>query len=193
MAEEPKVGVPDDEEETPGYKAPAQKTLEEINNMDSNDESLKKYKEALLAGAGDLLDEGGKNVIVKSISLIVPDRPDVTLDLTGDISTLKDKPFVLKEGSSYSLRIQFRVQREIVAGLKYTNGFYRKGMRVDKSSFMLGSYGPKNDCHAYTTPIDEAPTGMIARGKYVIKSKFHDDDKNVYLDWEWALEIKKDW
>ena len=58
---------------------------------------------------------------------------------------------------------------------------------------MLGSYGPKNEVHTYTTPSDEAPSGMLARGKYVIKSKFHDDDKNVYLDWEWALEIKKDW
>lgn len=46
----------EDEEETPGYKAPAQKSLEEIQNMDTNDESLKKYKEALLAGAKDMLD-----------------------------------------------------------------------------------------------------------------------------------------
>jgi len=154
---------------------------------------LKKYKDALLAGSKDLLDEGGKNVLVKSIALIVPGRDDVVLDLTGDITALKDKPFVIKEGSSFSLKITFRVQREIVAGLKYLNNYYRKGVRVDKASFMLGSYGPKNEAQSYTTPVDEAPSGMIARGKYVIKSKFHDDDKNVYLDWEWALEIKKDW
>ena len=57
MAEtDPKVGGPEEEEDTPGYKAPAQKTMEEIQNLDTNDESLKKYKEALLAGSKDMLD-----------------------------------------------------------------------------------------------------------------------------------------
>ena len=30
--------------------------------------------------------------------------------------------------------------------------------------------------------VDEAPKGMIARGHYTAKSKFLDDDKNIYLD-----------
>ncbi len=37
-------------EETPGYKAPAQKSIQEIQNQDQDDESLVKYKQALLAG-----------------------------------------------------------------------------------------------------------------------------------------------
>ena len=37
-------------EETPGYKPPAKKTLEEIKKLDEEDESLRKYKEQLLAG-----------------------------------------------------------------------------------------------------------------------------------------------
>ena len=37
-------------EETPGYQPPAQKSLQEIQNLDQDDESLVKYKEALLAG-----------------------------------------------------------------------------------------------------------------------------------------------
>ena len=64
---------------------------------------------------------------------------------------------------------------------------------VDKGNFMVGSYGPKTEAHGFTTPTDEAPSGMIARGKYNVKSKFTDDDKNIYLEWEWCLEIKKDW
>ena len=64
---------------------------------------------------------------------------------------------------------------------------------VDKGNFMVGSYGPKTEAHSFTTPTDEAPSGMIARGKYNVKSKFTDDDKNIYLEWEWCLEIKKDW
>ena len=37
-------------EETPGYKAPAKKTLEEIQKQDEDDESLVRYKQTLLAG-----------------------------------------------------------------------------------------------------------------------------------------------
>ena len=58
---------------------------------------------------------------------------------------------------------------------------------------MVGSYGPKAEAQEYQTPSEEAPKGMIARGHYVVKSKFIDDDKNLYLEWEWAFDIKKDW
>ena len=40
----------EDPEETPGYKAPAQKSLQQIQEQDQDDESLVKYKQALLAG-----------------------------------------------------------------------------------------------------------------------------------------------
>lgn len=64
---------------------------------------------------------------------------------------------------------------------------------VDKSSVMVGSYGPKAEAHEHCTPSEEAPKGLIARGAYVAKSKFIDDDKNIYLEWQWAFQIKKDW
>jgi len=64
---------------------------------------------------------------------------------------------------------------------------------VDKASLMVGSYGPKAESHEYLTPVEEAPKGMLARGSYKLKSKFIDDDKNCYLEWVWAFDIKKDW
>jgi len=64
---------------------------------------------------------------------------------------------------------------------------------VDKSDFMVGSYGPKTELHSFTTPREEAPSGMLARGTYSVKSLFTDDDKCEHLKWEWKLEIKKDW
>jgi len=64
---------------------------------------------------------------------------------------------------------------------------------VDKSSFMVGSYGPKAELQSYITPREEAPSGMLARGTYTMKSLFTDDDKMEHLKWEWKLEIKKDW
>ena len=64
---------------------------------------------------------------------------------------------------------------------------------VDKASLMVGSYGPKAESQEFTSPVEDAPKGMIARGHYNVKSKFIDDDKNVYLEWEWSFDIKKDW
>ena len=48
---------------------------------------------------------------------------------SGDVSKLKDSPIVLKEGCEYRVKIVFRVQREIVAGLRYVQNSYRKGIK----------------------------------------------------------------
>ena len=58
---------------------------------------------------------------------------------------------------------------------------------------MVGSYGPKTEPHEFKSPLEETPAGLIKRGTYVVKSRFTDDDKHIYLEWEWAFEIKKDW
>ena len=75
--------------ETPGYKVPAKKTLEEIQKLDGDDESLQRYKAQLLAGAegavlGMLLVKAGKmpnfpglrsNISSKIEDIIVRKRP----------------------------------------------------------------------------------------------------------------------
>ena len=58
---------------------------------------------------------------------------------------------------------------------------------------MVGSYPPKKETHSYLTPLDTAPSGMVARGSYSVSSLFTDDDKHEHLKWEWAFDIKKDW
>lgn len=42
---------PDDDDAATGYKPPAQKSVAEIISTDAEDESLRKYKEALLGSA----------------------------------------------------------------------------------------------------------------------------------------------
>lgn len=64
---------------------------------------------------------------------------------------------------------------------------------VDKTEYMVGSYGPKSEEHEYKTTMEEAPKGVLTRGTYNIKSKFTDDDKHDHLSWEWNLAVKKDW
>jgi len=44
-----------------------------------------------------------------------------------------------------------------------------------------------------TVESDEAPSGMLARGKYDAASRFVDDDSNTHLQFDWTFEITKDW
>lgn len=145
------------------------------------------------------------------------------LDLTGDISKLKKQVFTIKEGVQYKIRIDFVVQREIVHGLKYVQKTYRmlvpgnsiifkknqifefsnlklifvtfstNKYSVDKMTHMVGSYPPKTEVQSYTTPFEEAPSGIMTRGTYSVTSLFTDDDKNEHLKWDWKFEIKEDW
>jgi len=117
-------------------------------------------------------------------------------DSDKDVKKMKDTPFTLKEGCNYKITLNFRVQHEIVTGLKYVNTVYRKGIRVDKSELMVGSFPPQKDPHKMTFPKngwDEAPKGMVQRGSYKAKSQLIDDDKQCHLEFEYAFDIKKDW
>uniref|UniRef100_A0A8P4G2K6 Rho GDP-dissociation inhibitor 1 n=2 Tax=Dicentrarchus labrax TaxID=13489 RepID=A0A8P4G2K6_DICLA len=185
------------ENETPepvNYKAPAQKSVKEIHELDKDDESLRKYKETLLGSGVAEADPSVPNVQVTRMSLVCETAPNpLILDLQGDLEAFKKQAFVLKEGVEYKIKISFKVNREIVSGLKYVQQTYRKGVKIDKSDYMVGSYGPRPSEYDFLTTVEEAPKGVLARGNYVIKSKFTDDDKHDHLSWEWNLNIKKDW
>lgn len=69
-----------------------------------------------------------RKVIVKKLALCVDGRPDKELDLSGDLTNLKKQVFIIKEGVTYKIRIDFFVQREIVQGLKYVQKTSRMGV-----------------------------------------------------------------
>jgi len=191
----PAVNVDDDVDTTPGYKPPAEKSMDEMLNLDQEDESLQKYKQSLLgdAKASTFWPDDARKVIPKSISLEVEGREVPPLDLTGDLASLKDQSFTIKEGTNYRLKMNFCVQREIVTGLKLVMKTSRKGIKVDSTTHMVGSYGPKQEEQSYMTPMEEAPSGMLLRGAYKMTCCFTDDDKNKHLEWVMTLNIKKDW
>ena len=65
--EEQAAPIEDDEpEETPGYKAPAQKSVDEIQKLDADDESLVRYKQALL---GNVTGNSAGEIVVAYKSL----------------------------------------------------------------------------------------------------------------------------
>ncbi|KAI0178180.1 hypothetical protein LQW54_002659 [Pestalotiopsis sp. IQ-011] len=188
-------------EETQGYKLSQPKqSLAEYQNMDANDESLQRYKQSLgLSGGNDLSDPNDKRVcIIKKLSMESPGRDAVTIDLSspGSETTLKDKPFKIKEGSKFTMVAEFKVQHEILSGLQYVQIVKRKGIKVSKDSEMLGSYAPNTEKQpVYTKRFqeEEAPAGMLARGHYNATSTFVDDDKKNHLQFEWSFDIAKDW
>ncbi|KAK7734165.1 rho GDP dissociation inhibitor [Diaporthe eres] len=188
-------------EETQGYKLSQPKqSLAEYQQMDSNDESLQRYKESLgLTGGKDLSDPSDPRVcIIEALTMDSPGRGPVTIDLStaGSESTLKDKPFKIKEGAKFTMSATFRVQHEILSGLHYVQIVKRKGVRVSKDSEMIGSYAPNTDKQpVYTKKFneEEAPSGMLARGHYNAVSSFVDDDKKEHLKFEWSFDISKDW
>ncbi|XP_072225650.1 rho GDP-dissociation inhibitor 1 [Leuresthes tenuis] len=190
------IAAANDESDTSvNYKPPAQKSLDEIKELDKDDESLRKYKEALLGKAAVVADPTAPNVQVTRMTLLCETAPGpLVLDLQGDLENFRKNPFTLKEGVEYRIKINFKVNKEIVSGLKYIQQSFRKGVKVDKTEYMVGSYGPRPDeDYEFLTTLEESPKGMLARGTYNIKSKFTDDDKHDHLSWDWSLAIKKDW
>lgn len=176
------------------YKPPPQKSLQELQELDKDDESLAKYKKSLLGDGPVVSDPSVPNVVVTRLTLLCDEAPEeITMDLTGDLEALKKKTFVLKEGVVYQIKINFKVNKDIVSGLKYIQNTTRKGVKVDKATFMVGSYGPREEEYEFLTPKEEAPKGTLYRGSYTNKSHFTDDDKHDHLSWEWCLSIKKEW
>lgn len=56
----------------------------------------------------------------------------------GDLASLKDQSFAIKEGTNYRLKMSFCVQREIVTGLKLVMKTSRKGIKGKFESQVTG-------------------------------------------------------
>ncbi|KAK0726619.1 immunoglobulin E-set [Apiosordaria backusii] len=190
-------------ENNSGYKLSQPKqSLAEYQKMDEDDPSLQRYKASLgLSGGNDLSDPNDPRVcIIKSLTMDSPGRPPVVIDLSapGSVEALKKSPFKIKEGATFTMSAQFKVQHEILSGLHYVQVIKRKGIRIPggKSDEMIGSYAPNTDKQPlYTKKFQEetAPSGMLVRGVYEVSSSFVDDDKKTHLQFDWAFEIAKDW
>uniref|UniRef100_A0A8C3XWQ2 Rho GDP dissociation inhibitor beta n=1 Tax=Catharus ustulatus TaxID=91951 RepID=A0A8C3XWQ2_CATUS len=79
--------VEDDDDELDGklnYKPPPQKTLQELQELDKDDESLAKYKKSLLGDGPVVVDPTAPNVVVTRLTLVCDSAPGpITMDLTG--------------------------------------------------------------------------------------------------------------
>jgi len=150
------------------------------------------------AAAAPGVDPNDKRTcVIVSLGLEVEGRPDIILELDtpNALETLKSKPFTIKEGATFRMKVHFRVQNQILSGLKYLQIVKRMGVS-HKTQEMIGSYAPNPpDKPTYEKKFepDTAPTGMLGRGHYTASSVFLDDDNHSHLQFTWSFDIKKDW
>ncbi|KAJ5159926.1 Rho GDP-dissociation inhibitor [Penicillium canariense] len=184
---------------TEGFKVGEKKSLQEYQELDKDDDALNRWKASLGLNSGTPIGQpNDPKCVIKSLALVTPGRPNVEIDLSaaGAVDSLKDKPFKIKEGAKFHIKVVFQVNHEVLSGLKYIQAVKRKGIRVSKDEEMLGSYAPNTtDKMSYTKEFneEEAPSGMLARGHYNAVSKFVDDDEHTHLLFEWSFDIAKDW
>eukprot|EP01041_Mallomonas_annulata_P002104 gene2104-4109_t len=195
------------DEETSGstYKV-AETALKGVSNLlaaDAEDESLRRYKESLLGTAahGDLGDISDPRRVVVDEFRIAFDTAEKHADIVfnlrsnDDIAALKKNGVTLKEGCKYKFIISFSVQHDIVAGMKFVN-CVKKSLISATEELMIGSYPPSSTPHKFEFPKHgymDAPKGMLYRGKYSSKNEFIDSDGVKHLEFDYELQIKKDW
>jgi Rho GDP-dissociation inhibitor len=87
-----------------------------------------------------------------SLGLEVSGRPDIIIDLSqpGAVDTLKSKPFTIKENAEFRMKVSFRVQHQVLSGMKYLQVVKKMGIS-SKVQEMIGSYAPSTE----ETPVYE--------------------------------------
>lgn len=122
--------IEDDEQHGVAYQPPKPVALNELLTKDSDDAALNKYKEKLIGNASNVILEPGdeRKVLMRRITLMPDDHPEIVVDLSKP-DKLNDMVISLKEGSSYRVKLEFHVQRDIVSGLKYVQAVYKGPIR----------------------------------------------------------------
>lgn len=66
-----------------------------------------------------------------ALALEVADREDVSIDLSTPeaLANLKNQVVTIKEGSEYRLKVIFKIQHDVVSGLKYLHVVKRSGIK----------------------------------------------------------------
>jgi len=189
------LDLPQDErpDQVQGYKRPRKSvSAKEFLKMDQKDESLRKWKAQVLKDLEPKFPNDPRSMIVESLIIVV--QGGKTFDLNpNDRKAQASKVHILKEGATFNMVLKFYVQREVVSSLKYMQFISRFGIRMEKSTQVIGSYGPSKDVMTYTFPEDNVPNGALVRGAYTAKARIVDDDDNIHLEMDWAFEIKGDW
>ncbi|GMI35347.1 hypothetical protein TeGR_g108 [Tetraparma gracilis] len=178
----------------------ASANVDDIMAADGDDESLRKYKEQLLgqAAKGDRGDTSDKRkVVVTEFRVVFEDgkTPDIvhTLDTEEGVAKMAENGISIKEGAGFKFKLKFRVNHEILTGLKFTNKTM-KGVFWQTDDLVIGSFAPQTNPYEFEFPrygFNNAPSGMMFRGTYKNRNSFSDTDGNNHLEFEYKANITR--
>ena len=117
------------------------------------------------------------------------------LDTPAGVAAMQASPLVIKEGAEFKFRISFRVNHEILAGLRFVNKRKKMGFS-DTEEVTIGSFAPASAPHVFEFPrfgYNDAPSGMLYRGTYTCADSFVDSDGVEHLKYTYKITIAKDW
>ncbi len=124
-------------------------------------------------------------------------RSDITfaLDTPAGMENFKTTGISIKEDCKYKLKISYRAQHEIVAGLKFENKV-KMTLMSEKDDLVIGNHLSVVEPHVFEFPrfnYMEAPIGIMYRGTYTVRNQFIDFDDVVHLAYYYDLRNKKSW
>jgi Rho GDP-dissociation inhibitor len=138
-----------------------------------------------------------RRVVITEFRIIFEDAdtPDFVASLADDhgLTELKKTGVSIKEGATYKFRISFLVQHEIVDALSFQMSLTKMGFG-ESDEIVLGSYAPQSAPHCFEYPRhgwEEAPKGMLFRGKATARCKFVDGLKNTHVEFSYPVLITK--
>lgn len=76
-----------------------------------------------------------------SLGLETEGREDIIIDVStpNALQELKSKPFTIKEGATFRMKARFRVQNQILSGMKYVQVVKRAGLSHKMQEMIVSS------------------------------------------------------
>lgn len=171
------VVLPAEMSDAPATAPPPEVDLASQFEKEKNDPSMIAYLKQLGIDPNYVPPKDDpRRVVINEFAVVFKEHPPYVLKFNKpeDLLEAKKKPIVVKEGAEFKIRVSFRVQHNVVLGLKICNSVSKLGKTLAKDEEMLGTYPPKNEFQMLEIPrLDwtEAPTGMMLRGDYKAKVK----------------------
>jgi Rho GDP-dissociation inhibitor len=100
----------------------------------------------------------------------------------------------VKEGCEFKVRVNFRAQHYIIAGLKVRSTIKRMRKTIAEDEEKLGSYNPTTqfkDLCLPTNGYNVAPSGYLLRGTYLATLVFSSDEVTNLLTVNYQVIVQK--
>ena len=132
---------------------------------------------------------------MKRISIVCrnADKTGREIEVYSDAMGEKEFKYVLKEGTVYFMRVTFKVNNDIIYGLKLSNVVRKYSFKVLQIEEHLGTFAPTIDPHSVDLPEEVAPKGFFGRGKYSGKIILVDMTGIVHFQLVYTCTISSNW